>query len=252
MLDLSTDRWLSLIHNIFHISKIKPYVENDSTNFPGRHEEQPGEVTEGRWEVERVLEFRTAPRAGKSLYLVCWKGYESDEDEWINFEDLSLEIVQDFWTSGNYSNTFKQRRSSKEHKRCHNQETHKSIVQTERDKVLALSPDKEDLTSAATNLLEDIFNVFLKYWFAPVELTWQYHIPSCCFNCCSELTMEEGMGNKVSIGCFHCSLYHECLLWMIRKFCWSPTVHCEDFYSRNYRTCTCYFGLPPAWARQQE
>jgi len=92
-LDLSTDRRLSLIHNTFHISKIKPCVENDSSNFPGRHEEPPGEVTEGRWEVERVLEFRTAPRTGKSQYLVRWKGYGSDDDEWINFEDISLEIV---------------------------------------------------------------------------------------------------------------------------------------------------------------
>jgi len=41
-LDLSTDSRLSLIHNTFHSSKIKPYVENESTNLPGRHEEQPG------------------------------------------------------------------------------------------------------------------------------------------------------------------------------------------------------------------
>jgi len=47
-LDLSIESRLSLIHNTFHISKIKPYVENDSTNFPGHHEEQLGEVTEGR------------------------------------------------------------------------------------------------------------------------------------------------------------------------------------------------------------
>jgi len=64
------DSPLSLIHNTFHISTIKPYVENDSTNFPGRHEEQPGEVTVGRWEVKRVHEFRTAPRTDKSQYLV--------------------------------------------------------------------------------------------------------------------------------------------------------------------------------------
>jgi len=70
MLNLSTDSRLSLIHNTFHISKIKPYVENDSTNFPGRHEEQPGEVMEGRWEVEQLLEFCTPPRTGKSQYLV--------------------------------------------------------------------------------------------------------------------------------------------------------------------------------------
>jgi len=94
---------------------------------------------------------------------VRWKGYGSDDDEWINFEDISLEIVQDFWTGGNYSNTFKKRRSSKKHKKRHTRETPKSIVQTERDRVLALSPDNEDLTSAATNLAEDIFNVFLKY-----------------------------------------------------------------------------------------
>jgi len=81
----------------------------------------------------------------------------------MNFEDISLGIVQDFWTSGNYSNTFKQRRSSKKHKKRHTRENPKSIVQTERDRVLALRPDNKDLTSAATNLAEDIFNVFLKY-----------------------------------------------------------------------------------------
>ena len=55
-------------------------MENDSTKFPGCHEEQPGEVTEGRWEVEGVLEFRTPARTGKSQYLVRWKGYVSRGD----------------------------------------------------------------------------------------------------------------------------------------------------------------------------
>ena len=64
--------------------------------------------------------------------------------------------------------------------------------------------------------------------------------------------MEEGIANKVSIGCFHSSLCHECLLWMIWKLRWSPTVHCEDCHSYNGRDCTCYFKLPPSWARQEE
>jgi len=42
ILDLSMDSRLSHIHNTFHISKIKPYVENYSINFPGRQEEQAG------------------------------------------------------------------------------------------------------------------------------------------------------------------------------------------------------------------
>jgi len=127
-LDLSTDSRLSLIHNSFHISNIKPYVEIDATNFPVRHEEQLGEVSEGIWEVERVLEFPTAPRTGKSQYLVCGKAYSSDDDDWINFQDISLKILQDFWTRGNYSNTFKQRRSLKKNKKRHTRETQKSLV----------------------------------------------------------------------------------------------------------------------------
>ena len=78
-------------------------------NFPGRHDEQPGEVTGGRWKFERVLEFRTSACTGKSQYLGRLKGHGSDDDEWINFEDISLESVQDFCTSGNYCNTFNQR-----------------------------------------------------------------------------------------------------------------------------------------------
>jgi len=90
------DNRLSLIDNNFHISNIKPYVEKDATNFPDRHGERPAEVTEGIWEVERVLEFGTAPRNGKSQYLVQWKRYGSDNDEWIKFEDISVDIFQDF------------------------------------------------------------------------------------------------------------------------------------------------------------
>jgi len=84
---LSIDSELSLINNTFHISKIKPYVENDSTNFSGNYGKQPYKVLEGD---------------GKS------KGYGSDDDKKINFEDIGFEIMQDFWPSRSYFNTFKQ------------------------------------------------------------------------------------------------------------------------------------------------
>ena len=75
--------------------------------------------------MERVLEFHTAPRTGKGQYLIRWKRYGIDEDGWINFEDISLEIIEDFWTSGHYSNTLEQRRSYKKLKKHHTRETPK-------------------------------------------------------------------------------------------------------------------------------
>jgi len=140
----------------------------------------------------------------------------------------------------------------KKHKKRHSREIPKLIVQTEWDSVLALSPDAQHFKSTTTNQPEPIFNVFLKYWFAQVELTWQSRVPSYCLNCPSELTMEEGIANKVSIRYFHCSLCHKCLLLIIWKLSWSPIVHWEDCYSHDALACTCYFGLPTAWARQQE
>jgi len=72
----------------------------------------------------------------------------------------------------------------------------KSIVQTEQDRVLALSPDDQDHTSATTNLAEIIFNVFLKYRFALVELTCQSRVPSHCLNYCSGLTNGRRYGKQ--------------------------------------------------------
>ncbi|HWN09726.1 MAG TPA: chromo domain-containing protein, partial [Pyrinomonadaceae bacterium] len=138
-------------------------IDNNSSKFPGRATEQPGEVAEGRWEVEKILEYRTAPRTGKNQYLVRWKGYNSDEDKWIDFEDISLEIVQDFWAAGNYGDTFKRRRSTKPRKNRRTRDDTKSIIQQERDRVLGLTPEDHDITSAATNVAEDIFNMFLRY-----------------------------------------------------------------------------------------
>jgi len=72
---------LSLIHNTFHISKIKPYVENHWSNLQGRYKEQPVKVMKGRWEVKHVLEFHTTPRTGQIQYLVRSKECGSDDEK---------------------------------------------------------------------------------------------------------------------------------------------------------------------------
>ena len=63
-LDLSSDPCLNLIYNTFHISKIKPYVNNNSTLVAQCQLEKPGPVSQDRYEVEKVIEYRKAPRTG--------------------------------------------------------------------------------------------------------------------------------------------------------------------------------------------
>lgn len=90
------DRRLSLFYDNFHANKIKPYIDNNPNNFPEGFDKQPGEITKNRWEVKKVRKYHTAPHTGKNKYPVQWKGYGSDDDEWINCKNISLESIQDF------------------------------------------------------------------------------------------------------------------------------------------------------------
>ena len=56
-LDLSTDLSLNLIYNTFHISKIKPYVNNIYILFPQRQQEKPGPVSQDSYEVDKAIEY---------------------------------------------------------------------------------------------------------------------------------------------------------------------------------------------------
>jgi len=79
-LDLLDYPELSKIIPTFHTSLIKPYQPNDDNKFPTRKLEQPGPVREGRYEVEKVVEFRTKPKTRKRQYKVRWKGYNKSKD----------------------------------------------------------------------------------------------------------------------------------------------------------------------------
>jgi len=105
-LDLRSKPELSLIYNTFHISKVKPYLENNDNKFPLRGLSKPGLVEDDRYEVEKVLEYRTAPRTGQPQYKVRWLGYSHNDDQWINADHITTEILQDFWTKGSLADTF--------------------------------------------------------------------------------------------------------------------------------------------------
>jgi len=46
------------------MSKLKPYLKNNDNKFPLRGLSKPGPVEDDRYEVEKVLEYLTAPRTG--------------------------------------------------------------------------------------------------------------------------------------------------------------------------------------------
>jgi hypothetical protein len=78
------------IHNVFHISLLKPYHPNPS-EFPGRVTLPPTPIKiEGRqeeWEVEKILDKRE--RYKKVQYLVKWKGFPLYDSSWESASNLA-------------------------------------------------------------------------------------------------------------------------------------------------------------------
>ena len=95
-LNLSSDRSLNLICNTFHISKIKTYMNNNSTLFPQCQLEKLGPVSQDRYGVEKVIEYRKAVRIVVPQYTVHWLGYSLKHNQCINAKDISARILQDF------------------------------------------------------------------------------------------------------------------------------------------------------------
>ncbi|KAJ3567661.1 hypothetical protein NP233_g6221 [Leucocoprinus birnbaumii] len=89
----------SRIHPTFHVSQLKHFSPNNPLLFPDRVNEEPGLILtdDGNWEhvVDRILDERK--RCGKSQYLVWWKGFGPDHDEWLGAEDLKDNKALDQW-----------------------------------------------------------------------------------------------------------------------------------------------------------
>ena len=80
-LHLSRDLSWNLMYNTFLIIKIKPYVNNNSTLFPQPQVVKPGPLVQDRYVVEKVIEYRKAPRSGVTQYNVYWLGYSLEDDQ---------------------------------------------------------------------------------------------------------------------------------------------------------------------------
>ena len=88
------------MHDVFHVSLLKPYKTDGSVQPPPPPEIIDGEV---EYEVEAVLAHRERKLRGKKVvreYLIKWSGYESIHNTWEPEENLvhSREAVQQYWS----------------------------------------------------------------------------------------------------------------------------------------------------------
>ena len=80
-LDLSSDPSMNVIYNTFHVRKVKPYVHDNYTIFPQCDLEKLGPVSQDRYEVKKIIEYRTAPQTGIPQYKLHWLGYSLEDDQ---------------------------------------------------------------------------------------------------------------------------------------------------------------------------
>ena len=87
------------IHDVFHVSKLKPYVASPA-RFAGRPTDPPPPIeVEGHteYEVEAILDHARVGRGWS--YLVKWKGYGPESNEWVpgaNLKNAPL-LLEAYW-----------------------------------------------------------------------------------------------------------------------------------------------------------
>ena len=76
------------IHNVFHVSKLRRYIESDDELFPDRKLKPLPDIIQGEeeWEVEAILNDKIVGKTRK--YLIKWKGFGDDSNTWQTATDL--------------------------------------------------------------------------------------------------------------------------------------------------------------------
>jgi hypothetical protein len=90
------------IHPVFHISLLKPVIEQDP-QFKSRKEEPPEPIEIDGYledEVEEILDkrIRKFGRGQQVSYLVKWTGYESIHNSWVPLKNMNncKELIDEY------------------------------------------------------------------------------------------------------------------------------------------------------------
>ena len=85
------------IHSKFHANLLKPFIENDDSQFPLREPPRPPPLVpeDSQYEVEEILDHQER-RHGRTKYLVRWVGYGQEDDQWIPAEDIHEDLVKEY------------------------------------------------------------------------------------------------------------------------------------------------------------
>lgn len=83
----------------FHTSQVIPYIESDTEKFPSRRFEEPDPIiTEEGNEEQYIDKILDARRRGRGYqYLVRWRGFSQEHDEWLPGSELEDCEALDVW-----------------------------------------------------------------------------------------------------------------------------------------------------------
>src|SRR5215217_7263705 len=87
------------IHPVFHVNLLKPWIDNNITEFPDRQQDPPpATVIDGDDELKAETIIKKRTHYGKTQYLIKWKGYHDEDSTWEPLEHLqnAPELIAEF------------------------------------------------------------------------------------------------------------------------------------------------------------
>ncbi|GAA5961505.1 hypothetical protein JCM21900_000965 [Sporobolomyces salmonicolor] len=85
-------------HPIFHASKLKPYIPNNSTDFPSCTPPRPEPMMvdgEEEYVVEKIIDEKGSGDGQR--YLVKWSGYPESENSWEPLKHVEDTVALEEW-----------------------------------------------------------------------------------------------------------------------------------------------------------